>query len=199
MKIIRALSPPFSRACQVARTAASPSLQGERLRSAGSPSVWSYLESLCSARVGAVCTLVFVTVRHSASGFRFPWSPGLRLPLLGLGNAAHGRSSWFPLPAVGCLCGALIVPVLRLRSGSPAVYPSGTRAASLPVGAPCGQSHHARARTVTSFPGLRVGCQAAGALLLRHIQREPSGAQGSVPGSPSGRQLNTGSGNVDGP
>ncbi|KAJ1152589.1 hypothetical protein NDU88_005364 [Pleurodeles waltl] len=82
----------------------------------------------------------------------------------------HGGSSWFPHPAVGCSCGALIAPVLRPHSGSRTVYLSGTGSASPPVGAPGGQSHHARACIVTSVPGLGVGLQAAGASLLRHLQ-----------------------------
>ncbi|KAJ1114401.1 hypothetical protein NDU88_002639 [Pleurodeles waltl] len=64
---------------------------------------------------------------------------------------------------------------------------------------PAIQSCHTRAHSVTSVPGLREGHQAAGASLLRHLQKKLSDAPGSIPGSPSGPQLHTCSGNVDGP
>ncbi|KAJ1081907.1 hypothetical protein NDU88_002079 [Pleurodeles waltl] len=64
------------------------------------------------------------------------------------------------------------------------------------VGTPGAQSHPARARTATLVPGLRVGRQAAGSSHLFHLQRAPSGAQGSMPGSSSGPLLHTGSSDV---
>ncbi|KAJ1185523.1 hypothetical protein NDU88_002315 [Pleurodeles waltl] len=67
------------------------------------------------------------------------------------------------------------------------------------VGTLGGQSHPARARSVTLVPGLKVGRQAAGSSHLYHFQRAPSDAEGSTSGSPTGQLLPNSSGSVDGP
>ncbi|KAJ1081906.1 hypothetical protein NDU88_002078 [Pleurodeles waltl] len=67
------------------------------------------------------------------------------------------------------------------------------------VGPPGSQSQPARACTATLVPGLRAGRRAAGSSHLFHFQRVPSGAQGSVSGSPFDQLLPNGSGSVDGP
>ncbi|KAJ1217243.1 hypothetical protein NDU88_004838 [Pleurodeles waltl] len=67
------------------------------------------------------------------------------------------------------------------------------------VGTLGGQSHPARARSVTLVPGLKVGRQAAGSSHLFHFQQAPSGAQGSASGSSTGQMLPNSSSSVDGP
>ncbi|KAJ1105038.1 hypothetical protein NDU88_002446 [Pleurodeles waltl] len=112
---------------------------------------------MCTARVAAVCTLVCVKARHSAFSFRFPRAPGLNLPFPGLDSAARVGSSWFSPPVVGCTCGAPIALDLRLHTGPPTIYLSGTGAPSPAVGTPGSQSYRARARSATLVPGHGVG------------------------------------------
>ncbi|KAJ1104204.1 hypothetical protein NDU88_001616 [Pleurodeles waltl] len=83
--------------------------------------------------------------------------------------------------------------------GSPLFILAGMEQFPPVVGTLGGQSHPARARSVTLVHGLKVGRQAAGSSHLFHFQRAPSGAQGSASGSPTGQLLPNTSGSVDGP
>ncbi|KAJ1164574.1 hypothetical protein NDU88_005010 [Pleurodeles waltl] len=128
----------------MARTVASLSLEGERLRSAGSTSDVSgaalFPSTLGHSRQHARLLIrsavhtgsgdVRVKAQHRAFSFRFSRSPGLSLSLPGLGCTACGNSSSFPHLAVSYTCSVPIAPDLRLHSGFPTVYLSGDGATS---------------------------------------------------------------------
>ncbi|KAJ1150267.1 hypothetical protein NDU88_003062 [Pleurodeles waltl] len=160
--------------------------------------VWGYLDLLCSARAAAVCTLVFVTVRCSASRFHFPRFQGSGFLYWATAAPRTGDLPGFLSPRCTALAARRSCRSSGRAPGPLLFVLAGTEPLPSRLVRPAIQSRHARARTVTTVPGFRVGLQAAGASLLCHLQREPLGAQGSVPGSPSGPQLHTCSGNVDG-
>ncbi|KAJ1153372.1 hypothetical protein NDU88_006133 [Pleurodeles waltl] len=142
------------------------------------------------SHLARACTVTLVPglrVGHQAAGsshlFHFQRAPS---GVQGSGDVRVKAPSVFASPD---LLGSIFLYRASAAPGDGAVSPV--------VGTLGGQSHPARARSVTLVPGLKVGRQAAGSSHLFHFQRAPSGAQGSSSGSLTGQLLLNGS--VDGP